>query len=92
MGVDVVFPGEVLVILREGEKEFKKRALIYTLGKLYQDGKISGGYCAQILGCTKREFYRTLSEHGFPVIDLGEEDKEEELQGSRKLAEHLKSR
>ena len=90
MGVDVVFPREVLVILREGEKEFKKRALIYTLGKLYQDGKISGGYGAQILGCAKREFYRILSEHGFPVIDLEEEDREEELQTSRKLTEHLR--
>ena len=90
MGVEVVFPEEMLVILREGEREFKKRVLIYTLGKLYQGGKISGGYGSQILGCTKREFYRILSEEGFPVIDLEEEDREEELQGSRKLAEHMR--
>jgi len=90
MGIQVVFPEEMLVILREGEKEFKKRALIYTLGKLYQGGKISGGYGAQILGCTKREFYRILSEQGFPVIDLEEEEREEELQGSRELTEHLR--
>jgi len=86
MGVEVVFPEEILLILKEGEKDFRKRTFIYTLGKLYQDGKISGGYGAKLLGCTKREFYSILSEHGFAVIDLDEEEKGEELQESRKLA------
>jgi predicted HTH domain antitoxin len=48
--------------------------LIYTLGKLYETGRISGGFAAQILGCDRWEFYRLLSENGFSVIDYPEDD------------------
>jgi len=43
MGVEVVFPEEVLVALRERPNEFRRRVFIYTLGKLYEVGRISGG-------------------------------------------------
>ena len=43
MSVEVVFPEEVLVALREPPEEFRRRVLIYTLGKLYDAGRISGG-------------------------------------------------
>jgi len=43
MGVEVVFPEEVLVALRERPQDFRRRVFIYTLGKLYEAGRISGG-------------------------------------------------
>ena len=77
MQIEVLFPEELLYALRLDKKAFQKQ-LIYTLGKLYEEGRISGGLAAKILGCDRWEFYRLLSEHGFYVIDYSEEDLEEE--------------
>ncbi len=74
MDVQVVFPEELLVALKEDRESFRKKVLLYTLGKLYEQGRISAGLGAQILGCDRQEFYRLLSEHGFSVIDYPEEE------------------
>jgi predicted HTH domain antitoxin len=72
--MEVAFPNELLVALREEPDGFRQKVLIYTLGKLYELGQISGGFAAQILGCDLWEFYRLLSENGFAVIDYLESD------------------
>ena len=82
MDVEVVFPEEVLVALREPPEAFRRRVLIYTLGKLYEAGRISGGLGAQVLGCDRWEFYRLLSEHGFAVIDYPDEELAHEADGT----------
>jgi len=80
MGVEVVFPDELLVALKEDRDAFRKQALLYTLGKLYEAGRISGGLGAQILGCDRGEFYRLLSESGFAVIDYPDDELEREAE------------
>ncbi|PZO35571.1 MAG: hypothetical protein DCF17_18525 [Shackletoniella antarctica] len=74
MPMEVAFPNELLVALREEPEGFRQKVLIYTLGKLYEMGRISGGFGAQILGCDRWEFYRLLSENGFAVIDYPEDE------------------
>ena len=37
---------------------FGRRVLLATWGKLYEQGKVSSGLAAQLLGCDRREFYR----------------------------------
>ena len=78
MNVDVSFPEELLHALRVDKKTFKRQVLLYTLGKLYEEGRISAGLAASILGCDRWEFYQLLSEHGFYVIDYPEDELEEE--------------
>ncbi len=80
MGIEVAFPEELLVALKTDEKTFRRQALIYTLGKLYETGRISGRLGAQILGCDRWEFYRLLTENGFFVIDYPEEELLEEAE------------
>ena len=87
MSVEVVFPEEVVVALREEPEDFRKQVFIYTLGRLYEMGRISGGLAARVLGCDRWEFYRLLSEHGFAVIDYPEEELEQEAQGSGRWVE-----
>lgn len=86
MGVEVVFPNELLVALKEDSQSFRRKVLVYTLGKLYEMGRISGGMGAQILDCDRWEFYRLLSENGFAVIDYPDEELERESEASRALA------
>jgi predicted HTH domain antitoxin len=60
--------------------------MIYTLGHLYEQGKISSGVGARILGCDRWTFYHLLTEYGFAVIDYAPEDMADEAQTSRDLA------
>ena len=66
--------------------------MIYTLGSLYEQGWISSGLGAQILSCDRWEFYRLLSEYGFPVLDYAEDEQESEAESSRDLAARVKQR
>ena len=67
MGVSVVFPDELLVASKDDRGQFARQTKIWTLGHLYEQGKISSGLGARVLGCDRWEFYRLLTEHGFSV-------------------------
>ena len=90
MDVSVSFPEELLVASREDPKTFSRKVTIYTLGHLYEQGKISSGIGAKVLGCSRLEFYRLLSEHGFSAIDYDEEELQHEAQSSRETARRKK--
>lgn len=90
MGVSVVFPEELLVASREEREAFSRKVMIYTLGHLYEQGKISSGIGAQVVGCDRWEFYRLLSEHGFSIIDYSVEELEVEARTSREIAARVK--
>lgn len=85
-GVAVTFPQALLVASKEDPEQFQRRVLLATLGSLYQQGKISSGLGAQVLGCDRWEFYRLLSQHGFSVIDYAEDEMVYEAETSRTLA------
>ena len=70
MDISVTFPEELLIAARVTPERFSRLVMIYILGHLYEQGKISSGIGASILNCHRREFYRLLSEHKFSVIDL----------------------
>ena len=64
------------------------RVMLYTLGRLYEQGKISSGVGARILGCDRWTFYRQITECGFAVIDYAPEDmanEASEAQASQRL-------
>ena len=86
-GVAVTFPDALLVASKEDLEQFRRRVLVYTLGPLYEQGKISSGLGAQILGCDRWEFYTLLSQYGFSVIDYAEDEMVYEAGTSRELAQ-----
>ena len=85
------FPEELLVACREEKDFFQRRVMVLTLGKLYEEGKISSGVGSKILGCDRSEFYHLISEQGFAVIDYTETEFEEEARTSRHLGDKLAS-
>ncbi len=89
MGVQIAFPDDLLIALKEDRETFQQQMLIYALGKLYELGRISGGLGAQIMGCSRWEFYRLLSDNGFAVMDYANEDLAEEAANARQLATRL---
>ena len=90
MSVSVTFPEDLLVASREDRDEFARQVTIYTLGRLSQQGKISSGLAAGVLGCDRWEFYRLLTEHGFPVIDYAADEQTYEAETSREMARVLR--
>jgi len=86
MSVQVTFPEELLVAVREDREQFARHVVIYTLGHLYEQGKISSGFGARILNCDRYEFYRLLTEHGFSVIDYSPDEQIYEARTSREIA------
>jgi predicted HTH domain antitoxin len=86
MSVVVEFPEALLVASKEDREKFSRQVVIYTLGHFYEQGKISSGLGAEILGCDRWEFFRILSDNGFSVIDYLSEELEDEAQSSRQIA------
>jgi len=91
MSIHVEFPDEVVVASREERDVFARNVMIYTFGHLYEQGKLSSGLGAQVLGVSRQDFYRLLSEHGFAVIDHTDEELAAEAESSRELAARLRS-
>ena len=50
MDIIVTFPEELLIAARETPETFSRLVMIYTLGHLYEQGKISSGIGASLLG------------------------------------------
>lgn len=92
MSVNVVFPEELLVAVKEDREQFMHQVMIYTLGHLYEQGKISSGLGAKVLGCDRWEFYHLLSENGFAVIDYPADELVDEAETSRQIAEQIKTK
>jgi len=86
MSVSVVFPEELLVASREDPAGFSRKAMIYVLGHLYEQGKISSGIAAHVLECDRFEFYRLISEHGFAVIHHSPDELDQEARSSQSIA------
>ena len=82
----ITFPEALLVASKEDVEQFRRQVLLATLGKLYEQGKVSSGLAAQLLGCDRREFYRLLSEGDVAVIDYAEGEEAYEAATGRTLA------
>ena len=92
MSVYVEFPEELLIASREEPDSFARKVMIYTLGHLYEQGKISSGTGAHVLGCDRRDFYCLLSEYGFSVIDHPDDELQCEARSSRQIADKVSVR
>lgn len=53
--------------------------------KLFEEGKVSLGYAAEMAGYTKRTFIELLGKRGIPVINYSPEDLEREVELLRAL-------
>lgn len=91
MTINVTFPDELLIAAREEKSTFSRKVVIYTLGHLYQEGKISGGLVAQILDCDLTTAYAILSEYGFAVIDYDSDEWDLEVKTSQEIAHKFKN-
>lgn len=55
-------------------------ALLLLSMKLFEEGKVSLGFAAQMAGYTKRTYMELLSKRGIPVVDYPPEELDGELE------------
>lgn len=55
--------------------EFDNRELVFMLAsKLYEEGKLSLGHCAEIAGLSKKAFAEILSKYGVSLFNYPAEE------------------
>ncbi len=69
MKVEIELPRDLLAALDIPEPELSRRAKEWVMLELFQEGEISSGKAAEVLGLSKSSFLDLLSEHGLPYLD-----------------------
>ena len=69
MKVEIELPGDLLTALDIPEAELGRRAQEWVVLELFQEGEISAGKAAEILGLSKARFIDLLNEHRLPYLD-----------------------
>ena len=69
MKVEIELPGDLLTALDIPEAELGRRAQEWVVLELFQEGEISAGKAAEILGLSKVRFIDLLNEHRLPYLD-----------------------
>jgi predicted HTH domain antitoxin len=69
MKVEIELPGDLLMALHIPESEIGRRAQEWVVLELFQEGEISSGKAAEILGLSKSRFLDLLNERRLPYLD-----------------------
>ena len=77
--VEVELPRDLLAALNIPESDLGRRIREWVVLELFQEGQISSGKAAEILGCSKVRFLDLLDQRGLPYHDASPEDLKREL-------------
>ena len=68
------YPEEILISLKEDEKDFLKEVKILAAVKLYELNRLSLGKAAKLAGLDKVDFMKVLGEQKVFIFKLTEEE------------------
>ena len=77
-------PSELLFILRETEESFKEKVKLWTLIKLFEDGKLSLEQAAELAGYSKTAFIEILGKSRVSIFNYPAEELEEDVENIRR--------
>ncbi len=83
MRVEIELPGDLLTALDIPEADLGRRAQEWVVLELFQEGEISAGKAAEILGSTKARFVDLLNERRLPYLDAEPGELEREMAAAR---------
>jgi predicted HTH domain antitoxin len=75
----ITYGDELLKALNVSAEEFGREARHALAAKLYEMGRLSSGYAAQLAGMGRVEFLMSLSQIGVATSNLDIDDLREEL-------------
>lgn len=77
--VEIELPRNLLAALDIPESELGRQAREWVLLELFQEGKISSGKAAEMLGLSKAQFLDLLNQRNLPYLDADLRDLEREV-------------
>lgn len=77
--VEIELPRDLLAALNIPEPELGRRAKEWVVLELFQEGQISAGKAAEILGLSKPGFMELLSQRDLPYLDADPQELEREV-------------
>jgi predicted HTH domain antitoxin len=77
--VEIELPQNLLAALDIPESELGRQAREWVLLELFQEGKISSGKAAEMLGLSKAQFLDLLNQRNLPYLDADLRDLEREV-------------
>jgi predicted HTH domain antitoxin len=77
--VEVELPRDLLAALNIPESDLGRRVREWVVLELFQEGQISSGKAAEILGFSKARFLELLDQRDLPYHDASAEDLKREL-------------
>lgn len=72
--INIDFPSEILLTLKESEVEFKQRIKNAVAIQLYMQEKISIGKAAELADLSRLDFETLLSKNKIPISNLTLQD------------------
>ncbi len=87
--IEVELPSDLVLALNVEPSELGRRAREWILLELFQEGIISAGKAAEVLGITKSGFLQLLALHGLPYLDANYEELERQVDIATKAANRL---
>ncbi len=88
--VDIGYNKAAVAASGLSEQEFTHLARFIIAATLYRDGKVTSGEAALLCEMEKVDFLSELPQHGFPVINLGPEEFDDEMELARMVAPRVK--
>lgn len=70
VNINISIPGEILLTLRENDKQLALNMKRYTAIKLYQDKRLSVGQCAELAEMAEEDFIKLLGENKISIFDF----------------------
>ena len=70
VNIKITVPGEILLTLRENDKQLALNMKKYPAVKLYQDKRLSVGQCAELAEMTEEDFIKLLGENKVSIFDF----------------------
>lgn len=77
--VEIELPRNLLLALNIPESELGQQARVWVLLELFQEGKISAGKAAEVLGLSKAQFIELLNDRNLPYLDADLKELEREV-------------
>ena len=84
--VEIELPQDLVAVLNVPEADLSRRATEWVILELFQEGEISAGKAAEILGLSKFRFLDLLDSRKLPYLDAGPGELESDLAAAEAAA------
>jgi len=77
--IQISLPDEIFISMKETPDELSREIRMAAAVKLYEMGKLSSGYAAELAGISRVSFLQSLARYNVPIFDLSVEELKQDL-------------